>query len=404
MGSTVVTAQLASCLQQKGATVTVFSTSFVDPAKEMFTRTDINVVTDEEADLDLYSFDYVWVNSQILPLSIVAALDQFNGASRAQQQDLLKKMPCFIFNHMGAMETVSDEYPYIPLLEESIASLEVFVSPEAHDVMEPYYDADRNAGIPQVVFPNPAPQQFAFDRPAPAQDAKPESILFVSSHLPDEALQAMEILKSQGCKVWHIGTGAEEREVTPEVIEQADVVVTIGKTVQYCLLSATPVFVYDYLGGFGYLSDENMQTAQYANFSGRGGKKLSADHIVSTLLDGYGGAVAYLRENLAALRDQFDLGNQVDNIFSLAIARVEISFPYRGYTKTLAQQERFALRFWKTWYEHIALFEWTQENRDAIDHLLGTIDDIRGSVSFKAGRALTAPLRSMRDMFTRKAD
>ncbi|WP_251197724.1 hypothetical protein [Anaerotardibacter muris] len=404
MGSTVVAAQLASCLKEKGAAVTVFSTSFANPAKEMFERLAIDVVFDEDAQFDLYSFDYIWVNSQILPLSIVAALDQFNGATEEQQQILLKEMPCFIFNHMGAMEEVSDEYPYIPLLEESLASLEVFVSSEAREVMEPYYDADRNAAIPQVVFPNPAPQQFAFDRPALAQGAKPGSILFVSSHLPEEAYQAMDMLKSQGCEVLHIGAGANEREVTPEVIAQADVVVTIGKTVQYCLCSATPVFVYDYLGGFGYLNDKNIQAAQYANFSGRGGAKMSADQIVSALLDGYEQASVYLQANLAGLREQFDMGSQVDQIFAQAQPRGDISFPYRGYTKTLMQQERFAQRFWKTWYEYIALFEWTRENRDAIDHLLGTIDDIRGSVSFKAGRALTAPMRSLRNVFTRKGD
>lgn len=404
IGSTVVVAQLASCLKQKGALVSVFSTTFADPAKTLFEQDDIAVITNEEADLDLYSFDYIWVDSQILPLSIVDALDEFNQASKEQQQDLLKHMPRFIFNHMGAMEEVSDEFPYIPLLEESIASLEVYVSPEARDVMHSYYDTTRNADIPQAIFPNPAPSKFIFDRATPLENARPRSILFVSSHMPEEVAHAMNSLEEQGISVRHIGIGAEECEVTPEVIAQADAVVTIGKTVQYCLLSATPVFVYDYLGGYGYLNKENTAPAQYANFSGRGGVKLSAEEIVASLIGGYAAAASYLEANLETWRDRFDLDKQVERIFAMADAHQDISFSYPGYTKTLMQQERFAIRFWKTWSEHIALFEWTRENRDTIERLLGTIADIQTSVSFKAGRAITAPLRGLRDFLKHKAD
>lgn len=404
MGSTVVAAQLASCLQQKGASVTVFSAAFSSPAKEMFERNNILVVTNEDVDLDLYSFDFIWVNSQILPLSLVRALDEFNRAAEGDQRVLMEKMPVFIFNHMGAMEEVCDEFPYIPLLEESVASLEVYVSPEAYAAMQPYYDTARNADIPQAIFPNPAPREYAFDRSHLIEGVKPRSVLFVSSHLPEEAVQAMALLRQQGVSVHHIGTGADEREVTPDVIAQADAVVSIGKTVQYCLLSATPVFVYDYLGGYGYLSEDNRESAQYANFSGRGGVKLSAEEIVAALLGDYSSAAEYLESNLEMWREQFALDAQVDKIFALADPRQTLSFPYSSYTKTLMQQERFAFRYWKTWSEYIELFEWTRDNRDAIEKLLGVIDDIQNSMSFKAGRAITAPLRGLRDLLNRKAD
>ena len=170
MGSTIVTAQLASCLKRKGAEVLVFASTFEGSLKEMFERDDIPVITDEEADLDLYSFDYVWVNSQVLPFAFVRALDGFNAASEQEQEERLPNLPRFIFNHMGAMETVCDEYPYIPLLEESIASLEVYVSPEARDAMQPFYNETLNEGVPQTIFPNPAPSEFAFDRPVPARE------------------------------------------------------------------------------------------------------------------------------------------------------------------------------------------------------------------------------------------
>lgn len=404
MGSTIVTAQLASCLKRKGAQVVVFSSTFEGSLKEMFERDGIPVIVDEEADLDLYSFDYVWVNSQVLPFAFVRALDAFNAASEQEQEERLSNLPRFIFNHMGAMEAVCDEYPYIPLLEESIASLEVYVSPEARDAMQPFYDKALNESIPQALFPNPAPSEFAFDRVIPAKGVRPQSVLCVSGHMPVEVGEALELLRKRGLNVHHIGAGADEREVTPEVIQDFDVVITIGKTVQYCMLSATPVFVYDYLGGFGYLDGENIERARYANFSGRGGVKMTAEEIVASLLDNYETAVAYFFSQREVWRKHYRLDARVDEVFALAQPRETLSFPYPGYTKVLLQQERFAVRFWRTWAEYHTLFAWTEDSREMIDQLVGSIEDIKGSMSFKAGRAITSPARLVRDLLSRKPE
>lgn len=404
MGSTIVTAQLASCLKRKGAEVVVFASTFEGSLKEMFERDSIPVITDEEADLDLYSFDYVWVNSQVLPFAFVRALDSFNAASEQEQEERLPNLPRFIFNHMGAMEAVCDEYPYIPLLEESIASLEVYVSPEARDAMQPFYDEALNEGIPQAIFPNPAPSEFAFDRLVPAKRAHPQSVLCVSGHMPAEVGEALELLREQGLSVHHIGAGADEREVTPEVIQSFDAVITIGKTVQYCMLSATPVFVYDYLGGFGYLDAENIERARYANFSGREGVKMTAEEIVEALLDNYEAATVYFFSQREAWRKLYSLDERVDEVFALAQPREALSFPYLGYTKVLLQQERFAVRFWRTWAEYHTLFAWTEDSREMIDQLVSSVEDIKGSMSFKAGRAITSPARLVRDLLSRKPE
>ena len=181
-------------------------------------------------------------------------------------------------------------------------------------------------------------------------------------------------------------------------------VITIGKTVQYCMLSATPVFVYDYLGGFGYLDGENIERARYANFSGRGGVKMAAGEIAASLLDDYEAAVAYFFSQREAWREHYCLDARVDEVFALAQPRKTLSFPYPGYTKVLLQQERFAVRFWRTWAEYHTLFAWTEDSREMIDQLVGSIEDIKGSMSFKAGRAITSPARLVRDLLSRKPE
>lgn len=81
----------------------------------------------EDLETSIFEFDYVWVHSQLIPLSFE---EQPGTVSREHVPDG-KRLPAFIFNHMSALDTSPDERSYIPLLEEPIASAEVFVSQEA---------------------------------------------------------------------------------------------------------------------------------------------------------------------------------------------------------------------------------------------------------------------------------
>lgn len=81
----------------------------------------------EDLETSIFEFDYVWVHSQLIPLSFE---EQPGTVSREHVPDG-KRLPAFIFNHMSALDTSPDERSYILLLEEPIASAEVFVSQEA---------------------------------------------------------------------------------------------------------------------------------------------------------------------------------------------------------------------------------------------------------------------------------
>ena len=49
-------------------------------------------------------------------------------------------------------------------------------------------------------------------------------------------------------------------------LQQYDLVITIGRTVPRCLAMGVPVYVYDYLGGPGYLTEANFSLAERNNF------------------------------------------------------------------------------------------------------------------------------------------
>lgn len=60
-----------------------------------------------------------------------------------------------------------------------------------------------------------------------------------------------------------------------------------------------PVYVYDYLGGPGYLTEANFSLAERNNFSGRGFEKKTSDELLKEIKEGYTGrrAAAALAED-----------------------------------------------------------------------------------------------------------
>ena len=90
-GSTMVTLELAEKLQNLGATVTIYTCDYGIPAKSIFETKHLKIDTfQNNPKYKLSDFDYIWVHSQVLPLSIIDALSH----------KLPSKVPNFIFLHM----------------------------------------------------------------------------------------------------------------------------------------------------------------------------------------------------------------------------------------------------------------------------------------------------------------
>lgn len=334
MGSTVLTLELADYLQQHGAQVEIFCSEYAEPVRSEFEKCNLTVIDDEDYEFALSDYDYIWVNSQILPLSIVRQLSEEHHGS----------VPAFIFNHMSALDIVTDEYPYLYGLEESLASLVLSVSPEAELKVLPYF----NNTPPHALFPNPAPEAYENTQRNLPQE-HPSHVLIVSNHAPQEVLDAGKILEHQGVEVTHFGDGGGERTlVTADNLSQYDAVITIGKTVQYCLTAGIPVYVYDHFGGFGYLNDSNIGLAAHNNFSGRGGSKRSAETIAEEILHGYNDAVAYHRSNRQSFIEQYSINHVLPNLLQ-SIQHKPLTPFLPTQVLSLISAERLAYRFYRTW-------------------------------------------------------
>lgn len=334
MGSTVVTLELAQFLQQRGAAVTVYAAFIGEPAAGLFRERGVELVDDETyPDLPLGDLDYVWVHSQVLPVPLV---DRLGGP-------LPQRMPTFIFLHMSAVDVAPDEHPYIPGLEERLSSLSLFVSSTTLDGLLPHYHQPPATGI----FPNPAPAAYAATpyRPKPA----PERILIVSNHSPPEVAQARNLLRRMGYDVRHVGAPHDLYVlVTPDMIVGSDVVVTIGKTVQYCLLAGVPVYNYDRHGGCGYFTEANFDTARRRNFSGRGEPRRSPGDLVSEILAGYLAATQFHADR----RSQFESDFGIDDVLPLLIEGVTpraVDAFEPSEVATFRSAQEFGSRFYRSW-------------------------------------------------------
>ncbi|OOR90211.1 hypothetical protein B0181_04875 [Moraxella caviae] len=120
-------------------------------------------------------------------------------------------------------------------------------------------------------------------------------ILVVSNHVPPEIFQAAVLLQQKNIQVHFLGMDfGNSHRVTPQVISKYDAIITIGKTVQYAILSQKPVYVYDHFGGCGYLSADNFEKARYYNFSGRGFYQKPAETIAKEIMQGFDQALDFM--------------------------------------------------------------------------------------------------------------
>ncbi len=317
-GSTIVTLELAEYLKSQGAKVTIYTCFYDEPLKSICQKRKIKVhESKNRPQYKLTDFDYIWVHSQILPLSLVEALGK----------KLPSKMPAFIFLHMSGMDWIPDEKPWIYNLENLLSSKSLFICEEIKKVNQPMLDKNIDTGY----FENPAPLSFA-QRTAPPK-SKLHDILIISNHPPQEIEKAKQILRTKHhVNVQSLGEDEELYKILDiNTLSQFDAVITIAKTATYCLVSGTPVYVYDsFGGGVGWLTKDNFKQAKKRNFSGYQNKfypdyigggfvKKTAEQIVKEILTGYANALKYQTTNQPKFQKEFI----INEIFPQLLANIQ---------------------------------------------------------------------------------
>lgn len=186
------------------------------------------------------------------------------------------------------------------------------LTPEARDM----YINDYSIPADKIhILPNTAPDNF-FE----TQKKLPNTIqriAVVSNHPPKELLDLKNIFPARNIDIVYYG-GKNPIDITPKVLKNFDVVITIGKTVQYCLAMGIPVYNYDHFGGSGYITLDNIDIESAFTFSGRSfGIKKTTEQIATELESQYTSVARQATKLKEVAETKFKLSVNVRNILKI---------------------------------------------------------------------------------------
>lgn len=360
-GSTLVTFELAKYLKNKGSDVTVYTCTLDNPARELFEKSNLKVLTPNSSkNLKLRDFDYIWIHSQVLPKTIIEDLGKNHS-----------KYPIFIFLHMSSMDWLPDEHPYILNLEEQLSDLSLYICEEVRKSNTGFFLKEPEYGY----FRNPAPSYFL---PSAKRKKKLEKILFVSNYLPEELYAAKEELARKGYFVKFLGEdGDDYKLLTPNMLQQYDAVISIAKTAQYCLINNTPIYIYGKFGGCGWLNKKNYKKAKSCNFCGSDGfSHKTSKKIITEFLSGYDDAFSFQHEYHEKFQKDLLIDNVLDDLLLMATNKQKNVLLKQEVAALVAAQE----------FSNIRFAEWTRawNNEKDIKKLKKQNEDLRKIVNSKS--------------------
>lgn len=399
-GSEVVTLELSEEFSRRGMKVTVVSPSLGgDIVDELLSIRGVKVFQLDSDDFNNYidqnPVDLAWIHHQIIPESL---LDSHSGVK-------------FIFHHMSPFE--GPEVPLFSRLESSLASKVLIHSDKTRDKFLSkglILDDERIE-----VFNNPAPDYFLNEKESLNTEVK--NILIVSNHPPNEIRAAMaELNEDHGVKVTWRGSLDEDKttRVTPLDIQSADVVVTIGKTTQYAILSSRPVYNYDHFGGPGYITREYMANHSDSNFSGRYFGSKTPDDIATEILNGYSRAKRDAKYIYDSYRDKYTLSKRIDNVLShvqlngggarglLGKIDIESYKLLRGYVFSRYKGSAHTLS--KLNAENQKISQEVNSLKYENERIRVELDKVTGSKGYILGNILATPYRRVKVIFKRALD
>ncbi|MFZ4893235.1 hypothetical protein ACL9RL_02165 [Plantibacter sp. Mn2098] len=304
MGSEIVTLELAEFFVSEGAEVVVVTHAIGSPVADDIVAIDgVTVFSLDDPALDDNLAerlpDIAWIHHSMLPKRVLE-----NAA------DIV-----FLFHHMSSI--LAAEFTLDAALEVELATAVLFESPKSLDVHRATGVYDDVESERLQVMGNPAAQGFAVDR----EQSAARRVLVVSNHIPEELVDAVAGLRER-FEVVLVGAqtelGAAPQRVTPDLITSADAVISIGKTVQYSMVSGTPVYVYDHFGGPGWLTVDNLEETSYENFSGRGFNRKTASTIIQEVSSGIEAAWGDAQDLREVALARYTLAGRIGRLLSYA--------------------------------------------------------------------------------------
>lgn len=260
-GSEIATLDIAKEFLAKGYLVSIGTFILSNPLKSEFDKfkmriVDLNTASPEHFDL-IWSHHFTTLDTCLIDIGITADKIIFSSLSPYESLESpplsTEQVDLFLANSIETKDTLID-------MGIDSAAIEIFPNPVSDD----------------------------FFTPTANRDFTLQKIAIVSNHIPIEVKNTLPLLHNNGIEVKIFGIEGEFKLITPDILKEFDAVITIGRTVQYCLAMGIPVYCYDRFGGPGWITNSNIQNASEYNFSGRcTNRRLSSDEIVNEIIHSF---------------------------------------------------------------------------------------------------------------------
>lgn len=300
--------------------------------------------------------------------------------------------------HSACLVDVRATFPRLPILFSSLGILPFLEQPTPFDLGVSRYLAISEEVVSNLMAHGIAEQQIHIVRnlvssvrfsPRNIINEKPERILVLSNKISGVKMETLRMAaRNIDAAIRFVGgvgnTTSQNSLVT--AINEADVVVSLGRGVVEAMLCGRVPLVFDLQGGDGLVTPQNLAELQTCNFSGRRhGKDYTVEELVSELRgyrQEYGGQ---LREMAVA---QYGAEQHMPRLLEI-YGSMRSNLPQPLLPEPIPQ----ALEF----FSAIARDDRQLEKRRQItDHyLLAEIRRIKSSVSWR----ITAPLRVLGNLF-----
>ncbi|WP_225340693.1 glycosyltransferase [Lysinibacillus capsici] len=287
-GAEINATSLAIQLEECGFDVEIATLQFGYPIKDLINKKKITVKNILIEELEKKEYDIIW--SHHVPILNYLILEKEIKAEKV------------IFSSLSPFEPL--EFPPIYANELTLClanSMETYNQLKVEGVNEEKIR----------LFPNYAPKSY-FEKSRKEFKEKINRVCIVSNHVTAELQELYNYLEQEQIELDIYGINYTPIEITEELLLNYDAVITIGKTVQYCLALKIPVFCYDVHGGPGWINEKNYDKAKYYNFSGRGfGQKYNTEEIKKQIIKGYNDTLKSVDLLYQKAIDEFNLEKNI---------------------------------------------------------------------------------------------
>lgn len=199
-----------------------------------------------------------------------------------------------------------------------------------------------------------------------------KKIAIVSNHVPDELFEVVNKLEKNNYEVQIYGIQGKKEFITDEVLKDYDVIITIGKTVQYAMSLKIPVYIYDRFGGPGYLTMENMELNRDHNFSGRGYDKKTVDVIYTEIVEQFNDELNELEDIKQYAKSNFCFEDKIDDVLQKLnnmndIDLDELRKKYDKYRRNIVLSKKVAEYLQRRNVDNIKIIEGLKNKADALE-------------------------------------